>query len=87
MGTNDALLVIALTDYDPSEDDHQDNEETIQTAPDVEVQLSFQCCDRFEVIGNEVSWWLYVKCHRSNQHGYIPSIMVAPLKQHLTSQE
>ena len=87
MAADDKLLVIAIADFDPKESDGLEGEETTNTAPDLSAQLSFQCCDRFEVIDKEVTRLLFVKCLKTQHQGYIPSIMTAPLRQNLTAQE
>ena len=87
MANKNKLLVIALSDYDPHKNDIPPHEEAIQTAPDASVQLSFKCGEKFEVAEGDLNWWLFVKSLKTEKQGYIPSTLVAPIKENLTEQE
>ena len=81
------LLVIAVSTHDPNQDDDLKAQEAVDTAPDVSVQLSVKRKEKFEVLGRNVDWWLYVKRVNSEDKGYIPSTCVVPLKDDLTHEE
>jgi len=79
------LLVIAVTEHLPKEDDDLQAEEA--AAPELSAQLLVKNRDKFEVLGRDVDWWLYVKNLESEEKGYIPSTCVVPLKDDLTHEE
>ena len=88
MGENKkVLLVIAVSEHKPKEDDDLETEEAVYTAPDLSAQLSVERGDRLEVLGGDVDWWLYAKHLGSGEKGYIPSTCVMPLKDDLTNDE
>ena len=88
MGENrKVLLVIAVNEHKPNEDDDLKAQEAVYTAPDLSAQLSVERGDKFEVLGGAVDWWLYVKHLGSEEKGYIPSTCVVPLKDDLTDDE
>jgi len=82
-----ALLVIAINEHRPKDDDDLETEEAVYTAPDLSAQLTVKRSDKFEVLGGAVDWWLYVKHLGSEEKGYIPSTCVVPLKDDLTNEE
>ena len=82
-----SLIVIAVSDHNPSESDDLNREEVVFTAPDLSVQLSVQRGQKFEVLGRNVAWWLYVKSLDSKETGYIPSTCVVPLNDDITTEE
>ena len=85
MGENKkVLLVIAVNEHKPNEDDDLKAQEAVYTAPDLSAQLLVERGDKFEVLGGAVDWWLYVKHLASEDKGYIPSTCVVPLKDDLT---
>lgn len=86
-GTKKDLLVIAVTAHDPNQDDDLNAQEAVDTAPDVSVQLSVKRKEKFEVLGRNVGWWLYVRRVDNEEKGYIPSTCVVPLKDDLTHEE
>lgn len=86
-GTKKDLLVIAVTAHDPNQDDDLNAQEAVDTAPDVSVQLSVKRKEKFEVLGRNVGWWLYVQRVDNEEKGYIPSTCVVPLKDDLTHEE
>ena len=77
------LLAIGISVHKPNEEDDHES----QQAPYVSAQLSVALGEKFEVLGKNVDWWLYVKCISSGEEGYIPSTCVAPLKDDLTNEE
>ena len=81
------LLVIGVSAHQPNEEDDLEMQQAVDTAPDVSAQLSVALGEKFEVLGENVDWWLYVKCISSGEKGYIPSTCVAPLKDDLTNEE
>ena len=81
------LLVVAVSSHDPNQDDDLKAVEAVFTAPDISAQLPVKRGDKFEVLGREVNWWLYVKHLESEKKGYIPSTCVVPLKDDLTNEE
>ena len=81
------LLVIAVSAHDPNEDDDLKAEEAVFTAPDVSAQMPVKRGEKFEVLGRDVDWWLYVKHLGSGEKGYIPSTCVVPLKDDLTNEQ
>ena len=81
------LVVIAFNDHKPNEDDDLESEEAVDTAPDLSAQLSVESGEKFEVLGRDVDWWLYVKRVSDGEKGYIPSTCVVPLKDDLTNEE
>lgn len=85
--TKKDLLVIAVTAHDPNREDDLKAQEAMDTAPDVSVQLSIMRKEKFEVLGRNVGWWLYVKHVDKEEKGYIPSTCVVPLKDDLTHEE
>lgn len=85
--TKKDLLVIAVTAHDPYQDDHLKAQEVVDTAPDVSAQLSVKRKEKFEVLGRNVGWWLYVRRVDNEEKGYIPSTCVVPLKDDLTHEE
>ncbi|XP_022801995.1 multidrug resistance-associated protein 1-like [Stylophora pistillata] len=85
--TKKDLLVIAVTAHDPNQEDDLKAQEAMDTAPDVSVQLSIMRKEKFEVLGRNVGWWLYVKRVDKEEKGYIPSTCVVPLKDDLTHEE
>ena len=88
MGENKKpLLVVAVSEHKPKDEDDLKMEEAVNTAPDLSAQLSVERGDRFEVLGGDVDWWLYVKHHGSGEKGYIPSTCAVPLKDDLTEEE
>ena len=82
-----SLLVIAVSAHDPNQDDDLEAEEAVFTAPDVSAQLTVKRGEKFEVLGRDVDWWLYVKHLGSEEKGYIPSTCVVPLKDDMTNEE
>ncbi|KAL9964378.1 hypothetical protein ACROYT_G028009 [Oculina patagonica] len=85
--TKKDLLVIAVSVHDPNQDDDLETQEAVDTAPDVSAQLSVKRGEKFEVLGRDVDWWLYVKHVGSGEKGYIPSTCVVPLKDDMTHEE
>lgn len=81
------LLVIAVAAHDPNQDDDLKAQEAVDTAPDISAQLAVKRGEKFEVLGRDVDWWLYVKHLSSEEKGYIPSTCVVPLKDDLTTEE
>lgn len=81
------LLVIAVSEHKPKYDDDLKTEEAVYTAPDLSAQLSVERGDKFDVLGGDVNWWLYVKHLDSGEKGYIPSTCVVPLKDNVTEEE
>ena len=82
------LLVIAVTEHLPKEDDDLQAEEAEEAvAPELSAQLLVKNRDKFEVLGDIVDWWLYVKNIESEEKGYIPITCVVPLKDDLTDEE
>ena len=81
------LLVIAVSAHDPNQDDDLKTQEAVDTAPDVSAQLIVKRGEKFEVLGRDVDWWLYVKDVSSGEKGYIPSTCVVPLKDDMTHEE
>ena len=81
------LLVIAVSAHDPNQEDDLKTQEAVDTAPDVSAQLSVKRGEKFEVLGRDVDWWLYVKHIGSGEKGYIPSTCVVPLRDDLTNEE
>ena len=81
------LVVIAVSTHDPNQDDDLETEEAVFTAPDISAQLVVKSGDKFDVLGRDVDWWLYVKHLGSGEKGYIPSSCVVPLKDDLTNEE
>ena len=81
------LLVIAVAAHDPNQDDDLQAQEAVDTAPDISAQLAVKRGEKFEVLGRDVDWWLYVKYLGSEEKGYIPSTCVVPLKDDLTMEE
>ena len=81
------LLVIGISVHKPNEEDDLESQQAVDTAPDVSAQLSVEVGEKFEVLGRDVDWWLYVKCISSGEKGYIPSTCVVPLKDDLTNEE
>lgn len=81
------LLVVAVQKHKPNEEDDLDSEQAVNTSPDVAAQLSVEIGEKFEVLGRDVDWWLYVKQVSSGEKGYIPSTCVVPLKDDLTQEE
>ena len=72
-----SMHVVALYDYVPGQtDNHMADIWDIQ-APHPDTHLSFSKGDTFTVIG-DVDWWLYVTSN-TDETGYIPSILTAPL--------
>ena len=82
-----ALLVIAVNEHKPKDHDDLETEEAVYTAPDLSAQLSVERGDKFEVLGGDVDWWLYVKHLGSGEKGYIPSTCVVPLRDDLDNDE
>ena len=81
------LLVVAVSAHDPNVDDDLEAAEAVFTAPDISSQLPVKRGDKFEVLGRDVDWWLYVKNVENEEKGYIPSTCVVPLKDDLTFEE
>ncbi|KAL9964351.1 hypothetical protein ACROYT_G027981 [Oculina patagonica] len=81
------LVVIAVSDHKPNEEDDLESQQAVDTAPDLSAQLSVTHGEKFEVLGRDVDWWLYVKHINSGEKGYIPSTCVVPLKDDLTNEE
>ena len=81
------LLVVAVQKHKPNEEDDLESEQAVNTSPDVAAQLSVEIGEKFEVLGRDVDWWLYVKQVSSGEKGYIPSTCVVPLKDDLTQEE
>ena len=81
------LLVIAVSEHKPKDDDDLRTEQAVYTAPDLSAQLSVERGDKFDVLGGDVNWWLYVKHLGSGEKGYIPSTCVVPLKDDVTEEE
>jgi len=81
------LLVIGISVHRPNEEDDLESQQAVDTAPDVSAQLSVALGEKYEVLGKDVDWWLYVKCISSGEKGYIPSTCVVPLKDDLTHEE
>ena len=81
------LLVIGINVHKPNEEDDLESQQAVDTAPDVSAQLPVALGAKFEVLGKNIDWWLYVKCMGSGEKGYIPSTCVVPLKDDLTNEE
>lgn len=81
------LFVVAVQKHKPNEEDDLESEQAVNTSPDVAAQLSVEIGEKFEVLGRDVDWWLYVKHVGSGEKGYIPSTCVVPLKDNLTQEE
>lgn len=81
------LLVIGISVHKPNEEDDLESRQAVDTAPDLSAQLSVELGEKFEVLGRDVDWWLYVKRISSGEKGYIPSTCVVPLKDDLTNEE
>ena len=81
------LLVIGINVHKPNEEDDLGSQQAVDTAPDVSAQLPVALGEKFEVLGKNIDWWLYVKCMDSGEKGYIPSTCVVPLKDDLTNEE
>ncbi|XP_048588131.1 multidrug resistance-associated protein 1 [Nematostella vectensis] len=76
------ILLLAVESYDPQDSDDLGILEAAGMAPELEAQLAVEKGCKFVLIG-EVCWWLHVKCLKTDEQGYIPSIHVVPLKDHL----
>ena len=81
------LLVVAVNEHKPKEEDDLETQQAVDTAPDLSAQLSVAHGEKFELLGRDVDWWLYVKKVSSGEKGYIPSTCVVPLKDDLTNEE
>ena len=81
------LFVVAVQKHKPNEEDDLESEQAVNTSPNVAAQLSVEIGEKFEVLGRDVDWWLYVKQVSSGEKGYIPSTCVVPLKDDLTQEE
>ena len=81
------LLLVAVSAHNPNVDDDLEAAEAVFTAPDISSQLPVKRGDKFEVLGRDVDWWLYVKNVENEEKGYIPSTCVVPLKDDLTNEE
>lgn len=81
------LVVIAVNEHKHDVDDDKKTEEAVSTAPDASSQLTVGKGDKFDVLGGDVDWWLYVKRFGGEEKGYIPSSCVIPLKNGLTDKQ
>ena len=81
------LIVIAVHNHNPKEDDDLQIKEIVSSAPDLFAQLPVQRGEKFDVLGRHVGWWLYVQHLGGSGKGYIPSTCVVPLKDNLTNEE
>ncbi|XP_029207815.1 multidrug resistance-associated protein 1-like [Acropora millepora] len=81
------LVVIAVNEHKRDVDDDKKTEEAVSTAPDASSQLTVGKGDKFDVLGGDVDWWLYVKRFGGEEKGYIPSSCVVPLKDDLTDKQ
>ena len=73
------LEVIALYDYNPLKDELPSNCCHQKTAPDPSVQLSIRRGDKFFVVTETMDWWLLCRSVKTNEEGYICSVLLAPL--------
>ena len=81
------LVVLAVSEHKPKEEDDLETQQAVDTAPDLSAQLSVAHGEKFEVLGRDVDWWLYVQRVSSGEKGYIPNTCVVPLKDNLTNEE
>ena len=87
MADEKSVTVLAVRFHNPKEDDDLEAAEAVNTAPDLSVQLEVHRGQKFQVLGGDVDWWLYVTSLKSGEKGYIPSTCVVPLKENLSAQE
>ena len=76
--SSNAIHLVALYDYVPGQSDIDLGDTWTIQAPHLDTHLSFLKGDTFMVIG-DVDWWLCVKSN-DGETGYIPSLLVAPLR-------
>lgn len=88
MGENEkTLVVIAVSEHKPRNENDEAKEEVVDAAPDVSSQLVVKKGDKFDLLGGDLDWWLYVKQFGGEEKGYIPSYCVVPLKDDLTDEQ
>ncbi len=71
--------VFALYDFDPHTSGQIYDQQTNFAAPDVGMQLSFKRGDRLMVLSGELNWWILCKHVTSDEQGYVPSLLLAPV--------
>ena len=83
------LQVLSLFDYDPEEVDdiETDHDPTSGAEPEVLRQLTVREGQRFQVLSQELDWWLHVRSFVTQDEGFIPSTCLAPLKKDLTVEQ
>ena len=89
MAGNKKLTLLAVCGHNVQEDDDLEaaHVEAINSAPNFSVQLEVHRGEKFQVLDQDLDWWLYVTSLKSGEKGYIPSTCVAPLKENLSAQE
>lgn len=79
--------VVALYDHIPTESDVFNDTEPDYIAPHDTVQLTVKKGEVFEVVG-ALDWWLYVKSKTLGESGYVPSVLMTPVRlEKLTNDE
>ena len=78
------LQVFSLFDYKPDKDNEVPNTSTTETS---RKSLTVFKGQRFEVLNDEIDWWLVVRSLATQEEGFIPSTCVAPLKRDLTDKQ
>ncbi|XP_065055747.1 multidrug resistance-associated protein 1-like [Rhopilema esculentum] len=71
-------VIVALEDHDPYKKGNVYDGHPSFTTPSVDTQLVFRRGDQFEVISEQIDWWLFCKSSDSEKQGYVPSILFAP---------
>lgn len=71
--------VLALDDHDPLKAGNIYDKQPSFLAPDVKNQLSFKRGDQLKVVADELDWWILCEKLDSDEKGYVPTILFAPL--------
>ncbi len=71
--------MVALYDFDPFTPSDVIHQHPSYTAPDVSNQLAFKRGDRLQVLSEELDWWMPCKQATSDDQGYVPSSLFAPV--------
>ena len=71
--------LLVLYDFDPLTAESILDEDTTLCAPDVNHQLPATRGDKLAVISEELDWWMKCRSLRTEECGYIPSIICSPV--------
>ena len=71
-------IIVALEDHDPYKSGRVYDGHPSFTTPSIDTQLVFRRGDQFEVLSEQIDWWLLCKSSDSEKQGYVPSILFAP---------